>query len=139
MGPLNPSGYSLDSRVGCTHVCSSTPLRPDSLSALFVLFLCASFVLFFVFFSCLSFFSLLFFSLSFESSASVVVVARGRLRPPAPCEGKVGLIYISCWGCDIGTRAQRRHTSCTHNITGVSIAQNENLNTNVQHINLLSI
>ena len=36
-----------------------------------------------------------FFSLSFESSASVVVVARGRLRPPAPCEGKVGLLYIS--------------------------------------------
>ena len=90
MGPLNPSGYSLDLEVGCTHVCRLSSSGSDSLSVFFVLF----FVVFFVLFLVSSLVSLLLFSLSFESSGPVVVDARGRLRPPAPCVGLLGLIYF---------------------------------------------
>ena len=90
MGPLNPSGYSFDLEVGCTHVCSLSSSGSDSLSVSFVLFFVVFFVLFFV----SSLFSSLLFSLSFESSGPVVVDARGRLRPPAPCVGLLGLMYF---------------------------------------------
>ena len=76
------------------------------------------FVVFFVLFFVSSLFSLLLFSLSFESSGPVVVDARGRLRPPAPCVGMLGLLYFGSGLRYIGSgrvRLARGHTSCTRN------------------------